>query len=103
MTPKEWEARNYRDHDRGRTRIDWADDVERLAVALRAMTYLPAADVAGMVSGKAGRSELGQTWIAMQPPDRQVWRRRAATAIGIMAGDVVALGSDVRAADGAMR
>jgi hypothetical protein len=103
MTPKDWEARNYRDRDgRRATVLDWSDPVEKLAMLLRAFTYMTSADAAGMVTGEKGRAELAKTWRFMQAVDRQVWRRRAATALMVLADDV-ALGSDARQADGAMR
>lgn len=76
-------ARNYRDADTDPGRADWSDPVDAVAIALRAFTYMTPEAAATAVSAEIGRSDLAATWARLNPTDRQLWRRRAATALEI--------------------
>lgn len=80
---KAWRARGFRDPDGGVAALDWSDPIERVGIAAYAWTYNSPEAVSGMVNGEKGREELEKTWLALQPSDRQLYRKRAELAFAV--------------------
>lgn len=73
--------RNYRDPVEldlnGEVNLD--DPLERAAIAAHRMTFATPEDVASDFGRAQGR--LMDTWLALEPATRQLWRRRADVTI----------------------
>jgi hypothetical protein len=71
-----WRQRNYRDASTG-PRLDWHDEIERVAIASHLRSWNPPEAVGSMVAAESSRDAMAELWAAMRPERRQLLRRRA--------------------------
>jgi hypothetical protein len=77
-----WRDRNYRDPVGG-VRLDWADDVERVALGAHYLSWHTPEQVASLVASPTSRAAMSDLWPALRPRDRQLYRRRAAVLLAV--------------------
>jgi hypothetical protein len=79
------EPRTFQDADAIRDgRVDFADPLERAAIAMHRMTFATPEDVASLLNGgDHRRDELAYTWRRLAPHERHLWRRRAAVILAV--------------------
>ncbi|HMJ35199.1 MAG TPA: hypothetical protein VK501_14910 [Baekduia sp.] len=77
-----WRDRNHRDPIGG-VRLDWDDDVERVAIAQHYHTWNTPEQVVSLIGSASSRAAMGDLWAALRPHDRQLYRRRAAVLLAL--------------------
>jgi hypothetical protein len=77
-----WRDRNYRDPVGG-VRLDWDDDVQRVALAAHYLSWNTPEQVVSLVASPTSRPAMRGLWAALRPHDRQLYRRRAAVLLAL--------------------